>query len=83
MPKVKHYLFRSIKVITLFFLVVKNVGAGLENICSRLDGCSIVKNVCLDLMTLKNLSDYNHLREGRISFKRVSLPQIPHLQPSK
>jgi len=55
MPKVKYYcLFRSVKVITLFFLVVKNVGAGVEDICSRLDGCSIVKNVCVDCLTVKN-----------------------------
>jgi len=59
MPKVKHY--RSMKVITLFFLVVKNVRAGVENICSRLDGCSIVKNVCVDRLTVKNKRDYNHL----------------------
>ena len=45
---------RSCKVITLFFLVVKNVGAGVEDICSRLDGCSIVKNVCVDCLTVKN-----------------------------
>jgi len=45
---VSYNWFRRIQYIPSFDLIYNGVGKIVEEICTRIDGCRIIDNVCLD-----------------------------------
>ena len=47
-------LFSGNQYITLTRLIYKKNGKVVEEICTRIDGCRIIDNVCVDCLTVNN-----------------------------
>ena len=52
--KVSYWWFTRTQYIPRFVMILQEMGKVVKEICTRLDGCPIVNNVCVDYLTEKN-----------------------------